>query len=165
MAKSLKGLRHRNLRISLDSYCHSHLLCRYGILNSTFSILIGALYSHQKAALEVHDKEAKSVPKTPTLTITEEIATSAETVRVLILPLNSCSHPDQTVKGKNKAPEESTLKPPSGDPYARRGGGSTGRGDLDQAIRSMRKGTRKDRPRPPANRVFLDGARNSRVFD
>ncbi|KAK7695397.1 hypothetical protein QCA50_000033 [Cerrena zonata] len=140
---------------SLDSELKS-LLAFYGEVSEGpeaskpedfFGLILSFSSSLQAAALEVHDKEAKSAPRTPTIAITEQSATSTDT----------------TIKGKNMSQEESTLKPPP-DPYTRLAGGSTGRGDLDQAIRSMRKGTRKDR-RTPANRVFLDGGRNSRVFD
>lgn len=40
------------------------------------------------------------------------------------------------------------------------------RGDLDQAIRSMRDGKRRARPNRPLSKIFLDGGRpQSRAFD
>lgn len=48
-------------------------------------------------------------------------------------------------------------------------GRSVGRGDLDQAIRSMRDGKRRARPSRPLSKIFMDGASGgrpqSRVFN
>jgi len=42
---------------------------------------------------------------------------------------------------------------------------SVGRGDLDEAIRSLHNAHRRERPRP-VSKIFLDGStRQSRVFD
>lgn len=43
---------------------------------------------------------------------------------------------------------------------------SLGRGDLDQAIRSMRDGKRRARPQRPLSKIFFDGGRpQSRMYD
>lgn len=44
---------------------------------------------------------------------------------------------------------------------------SAGRGDLDQAIRSLRTGRRQPRQERPLSKIFLDGGNNrrSRLFD
>lgn len=59
------------------------------------------------------------------------------------------------------------LSPPGSQGYA--AGKSVGRGDLDQAIRSMREGKRRARPARPLSKIFLDGAPpgrpTSRMFD
>lgn len=58
-----------------------------------------------------------------------------------------------------------TLKLPSS--HDRSGGRSVGKGDLDQAIRSMRDGKRRARPeRRPVSKIFLDGSsRQSRIYE
>jgi diaphanous 1 len=39
---------------------------------------------------------------------------------------------------------------------------SVGRGDLDQAIRSLRTGRRRPRQERPLSKIFLDGGQNNR---
>lgn len=120
-----------------------------------FGLVASFSSSLQKCALEVHDAEAKvmkivSKPSTPKI----KPAVSAGTVVASQDPPST-----QT--------SHSTLKPPS-QGYAA-GKRSVGRGDLDQAIRSMREGKRRNRPRP-LSKIFLDGANaggrpQSRLFD
>lgn len=47
---------------------------------------------------------------------------------------------------------------------------SVGRGDLDQALRSMREGKRRARPQRPLSKIFIDGSssggrRQSRAYE
>jgi len=69
-------------------------------------------------------------------------------------------------------PSESTIKAAQGSsphllsPQGGSQGHSVGRGDLDQAIRSMRDGNRRVRPSRPLSKIFFDGGRpQSRMYD
>lgn len=119
----------------------------------------------QKAALEVHDAEEKTAPKTPKISVDASTATTAdEEVRHhahLHFSQRLTSHL-QTIKNVDKS--GNTLRPPPSS-QGRAGGLSVGRGDLDQAIRSMRTGKRRARPQRPVSRIFLDGGRNSRIYE
>lgn len=75
-----------------------------------------------------------------------------------------CPDTIQTLKG-NANPSGDTLKVPTS--HGRASGRSVGKGDLDQAIRSMRDGKRRARPeRRPLSKIFLDGSsRQSRIYE
>lgn len=63
---------------------------------------------------------------------------------------------------EKRVPPSSTLSIPE-EPST---GPSVGRGDLDQAIRSMRKGQRRTRTlNRPLSKIFVDGARTSRIYE
>ena len=121
----------------------------------------------QKAALEVHDSEVRSRPPTPKVSVEEQDpATPTETVSSP--PMLYCSRLPfsllvQTVKGI-KVNSDNTLKPPP-DSQGRAAGRSIGRGDLDNAIRSMRDGRRRERPQRPLSKIFVDGVRSSRLYE
>lgn len=125
---------------------------------------IQSLMPLQKAALEVHDAEQKAAPKAPTVSVQRAPETVTDE-QVRIQPITatvSDSLQSNTIK-KSDVPSQS-LRPPAAS-QGRAGGLSVGRGDLDQAIRSMRTGKRRPRPQRPANKIFMDGTRTSRIFD
>ena len=94
--------------------------------------------------MEVHAVEEKQATSSHKVTINEPVSPASVSSQDL-------SRPPQI------------LMPPSSQ--GRAGGKlSVGRGDLDQAIRSMRDGTRRPRPNRPVNKIFVDG-RQSRAFD
>ncbi|TFY71361.1 hypothetical protein EVG20_g1662 [Dentipellis fragilis] len=110
-----------------------------------FALILSFSSSLQKAALEVHDKQP--APPTPPI-IVEEPAAEEDSA-------------EPTVKG-----DPHGLPPSARSSQGRAGGLSVGRGDLDQAIRSMRTGKRRARPNRPLSKIFFDGGRpQSRVFD
>lgn len=80
--------------------------------------------------------------------------------------MNDSHRRAQTIKGSKESDDaaNTTLKVP-GAAYA--SGHSVGRGDLDQAIRSMRDGRRRARPdRRPLSKMFVDGSnRQSRIYE
>ena len=131
-----------------------------------FGITISFSSALRKAAMEMHDVEAKLIAVTP----------ASPTIVVPPTPTEPEQHFD-TLKGRSPArpeingtPSSQSLQPPAN--RDRTSGRSTvGRGDLDQAIRSIREGQRRARPSRPLSRIFLDGAndqvdrRASRVFD
>ncbi|TFY77061.1 hypothetical protein EWM64_g6950 [Hericium alpestre] len=107
-----------------------------------FALILSFSSSLQKAALEVHDYEAKVPPPSPTITIDKSEAEEPS---------------EPTVKGAHDA----KARPPSArSSQGRAAGLSVGRGDLDQAIRSMRTGKRRARPNRPLSKIFFDGARS-----
>ena len=112
-----------------------------------FGLILSFSSSLQKAALEVHDAMPKVELSSPKIAIEEPASPTAEEgVRS-----HSASAPckkliaPQTIKGK----DGDTLRPPPSS-QSRATGRSIGRGDLDQAIRSMRSGRRRERN--PASR-------------
>lgn len=105
-----------------------------------FNLVISFSSALQKAALEMHEKEeTKRPPLTPSVSIerTEEVQ-------------------ENTVKGPNPRTSNNYLSPPSSQGRAA-GNQTVGRGDVDQAIRSMREGQRRVRPNRPLSKMFLDG--------
>ena len=163
----------KNMGTSLDNELRS-LLTFYGEDPSSpeapkpedfFGLVLSFSSSLQKAALEVHDAMPKVVTPSPSITIEEEpespsedgVRTVAENLLVTVLTILV-----QTVKRK----EGDTLRPPPSS-QSRATGRSFGRGDLDQAIRSMRTGRRRDRnpASRPLSKIFVDGTRSSRIFD
>jgi diaphanous 1 len=128
-----------------------------------FGLILSFSSSLQKAALEVHDTEAKK--ETPEVKIEAAEEPAEEMVRAPIVLVKSiavdCSL--QTVKMSDVNGQAGKQAPPSS--MGRAAGLSVGRGDLDQAIRSMRDGRRRARPQRPASKIFVDGTRASRLFD
>ncbi|OBZ70103.1 Formin-like protein 6 [Grifola frondosa] len=148
----------KNMAASLDTDLHS-LLAFYGENPDSpdgpkpedfFGLILTFSSSLQKAALEVHDTEARIQPPTSKAAF-EEITSQVAG--------------DSTITRSADASQNDTLKPPPNS-QSRATGHSVGRGDLDQAIRSMRVGKRRDRAPPrPLSKIFVDGARTSRIFD
>ena len=108
----------------------------------------------QKAALEVHDAETKIMASSPSIVVNQQEL--EEPVR-LYSPIPPFPMPytfPQTIKGSK---EQTDYFPAS---QGRTGGlHSVGRGEVDQAIRSMRDGKRRARPHRPVNKIFFDGGR------
>ena len=131
-----------------------------------FGLILSFSSALQKAALEVHDAMAKSEPPSPKIMVEETAAspTAEEGVRMPSLFYCAILTWSQTVKGKDK--DGDTLRPQTKS-QSRATGLSVGRGDLDQAIRSMRTGRRRDRnlASRPLSKIFVDGARTSRIYD
>jgi len=117
-----------------------------------FGLVMSFSSSLQKAALDIHEE-----PPTPT-------------IPSLVLPV-------QEEKEESKVPEDSsrgdTIKANQDNltatrqmhmmpPPSWRGNGhhSVGRGDFDEAIRSLRDGQRRARPNRPLSKIFLDGSAN-----
>lgn len=159
----------KNMAILLESDLRS-LLAFYGETPDSpeapkpedfFGLILSFSSSLQKAALEVHNASPKiEPPPTPKITIDEPSTPPAESVsmprwhlftRVLTVR--------QTIKG-SEAPAQNNNN-------TLRASRSFGRGDLDQAIRSMRSGKRRERAPPsrPLSKIFIDGARSSRIFE
>jgi len=131
-----------------------------------FGVIMAFSSALRKAAVEMHDIEAKLaavtlasstivVPPTPTEPEKQHIALKGRSPARLEI---------------NGAPSSQSLKP-SVSQERTYGRSTVGRGDLDQAIRSIRDGQRPARPSRPLSRMFLDGAndqvdrRASRVYD
>ncbi|CDO73783.1 hypothetical protein BN946_scf185015.g111 [Trametes cinnabarina] len=144
----------KNMATSLESELRS-LLLFYGENPDSpeapkpedfFGLILSFSSSLQKAALEVHDAMPKTEPPPPKINVED-----------------SSSAGESTIKGTDKATHGDTLRPS----YGRAAGRSVGRGELDQAIRSMRTGRRRDRAAPsrPLSKIFVDGARTSRIFE
>ena len=137
------------------------------VAREIFRLLL-MLTLQQKAALEVHDAEMKRESATPKLVIDEIPSTqTAESVGLIALTISTLTSYllSQTIKtSTDSLGQEQTLRPQS-DSRGRAGGRSINRGDLDQAIRSMREGKRRTRPSRPLSKIFVDGARNSRLYD
>lgn len=115
-----------------------------------FGLIASFSSSLQKCALEVHDAEVKLNKVTPVLSYTVEPPPEVT--------------PDPTIKASKE-----TATPKGSQGFAA-GNLSVGRGDLDQAIRSMREGKRRNRPARPLSKIFLDGNSGggrpqSRYFD
>ncbi|KAG6861568.1 hypothetical protein C0995_014864 [Termitomyces sp. Mi166 len=118
------------------------------------------IYASQKSALEVHDAQEKRGPPPAKPVIPEVVA------------------PEPEVQKTNTI-QASSIPAHLGPPLAASTGyaaglyaSSIGRGDLDQAIRSMREGKRRVRPTRPLSKIFLDGAGpggsgrpQSRIYD
>jgi len=146
----------QNMAASLGRELHS-LLQFYGENPDTpeapkpedfFGLVLTFSLSLQKAALEVHDAAAELEAKTPSVQV----------------PLSSPPEEATTIKKSADPSQRDLLAPPSS--WSRANGPSVGRGDLDDAIREMRTGKRRDRLRKrPLSKIFVDGARTSRVYD
>ena len=120
-----------------------------------FSLILSFSSSLQRCAVEVHDAEVaqtKTAPK-PSVVVTE--SPEQEHVSRDIFGVESTLRSRQTVKPKENVPP-SAFAPDS------HGRLSVGRGDLDQAIRSMREGKRRVRPQRPLSKIFFDGSSTGR---
>ncbi|KAJ6515515.1 hypothetical protein C8R45DRAFT_809608 [Mycena sanguinolenta] len=107
-----------------------------GILSFSSSLRI--------CVLEADEREAKRIPPRKKPTVAE--------------PSEEDAISESTIKIPDSSPQ--SLAPP------RSHGRSVGRGDLDQAIRSMREGKRRARPSRPLSKMFLDGGRpQSRMYE
>ncbi|PPQ68279.1 hypothetical protein CVT26_006195 [Gymnopilus dilepis] len=118
-----------------------------------FGLIASFSSSLQKCALEVHDVEMQAKRTTSIKLTVEEPAEET---------------PEVTVKGVSSNGAAGQIAKESQGRAA--GNRSVGRGDLDQAIRSMREGKRRNRPTRPLSKIFLDGAApsgrpQSRLFD
>lgn len=101
-----------------------------------FALILSFSSSLQKAALEVHDAETKIMASSPSIVVNQQ------------------ELEELTIKGSK---EQTDYFPAS---QGRTGGlHSVGRGEVDQAIRSMRDGKRRARPHRPVNKIFFDGGR------
>jgi len=134
-----------------------------------FGMIMSFSSALQKAAVEIHDAEAKLAAATP----------ASPTIVVPPTPTEPEEKSRDTLKGRSPARPEingmsssQSLQPSASQSQDRISGRSTvGRGDLDQAIRSIRDGQRRARPSRPLSRMFLDGAndqvdrRASRAYD
>lgn len=110
--------------------------------------------------MEVHDATPNLVLP-PAVAVAEPVEAETEPVcAISLLFYMKLIISMQTVKG---------LMPPTMNSQGRAAGGrqTLSRGDLDQAIRSMRDGKRRARPDRdrPLSKIFLDGRPSSRAFD
>ncbi|TFK28908.1 FH2-domain-containing protein [Coprinopsis marcescibilis] len=114
-----------------------------------FGIIASFSSSLQKCALEVHDAEMKLAKDIPVVVVDKAEEEKRGTVKQ---PYNAGVHPPSSY---SQASSRDKL--------------SVGRGDLDQAIRSMREGKRIARPTRPLSKIFIDGSsygrRQSRGFE
>lgn len=110
-----------------------------------FEMVLGFSSSLQKAALDVN----ATMPRAPPSVV---IATSEEPA------------PNTPKQGTKELLSSSDVIPQGSLSSVHL---SAGRGDLDQAIRSLRNGRRRARPDRPLSKIFLDGGSNrrSRLFD
>ncbi|GLB34079.1 putative diaphanous FH3 domain contatinign protein [Lyophyllum shimeji] len=120
-----------------------------------FGLIASFSSSLQKCALEVHDAQQKlepPKPQAPEVVVAEPEPAQEDTIKAAPTPSSPALGPPST----------------SSQGYAA-GKRSVGRGDLDQAIRSMREGKRRARPSRPLSKIFLDGGTvgrpQSRYFD
>lgn len=112
-----------------------------------FNLVLSFSRALQKAALEVHDSNSKK--QVPVVAIHSERADEEHsgTIKGHFLSPMQGSVPPSTQK---------LLSPPAS--HGRASGANTvGRGDVDQAIRSIRDGQRRARPHRPLSKMFLDG--------
>jgi len=115
-----------------------------------FGLVMSFSSALQKAALEVYDAQPKSGPST--IQSPRKNSLQAPSVNSTVITKDKISSPSNM------------LMPPSQGQVALQK--SVGKGDLDEAIRSMRGGKRRERPNRPLSKIFLDGGRpQSRIFD
>ncbi len=132
-----------------------------------FGVIMTFSSALQKAAVEMHDVEAKLAAATPASPPIVVPPTPTEPEEKQHNALNGRSPARPEING---APSSQLLQP-SASQDRTSGRSTVGRGDLDQAIRSIRDGQRRARPSRPLSRMFLDGAndqvdrRASRVYD
>jgi hypothetical protein len=120
-----------------------------------FSLILSFSSSLQKCAVEVHDAEVAQAKKAPKPSVVVIEASEQGHVSSHIFGEESTLTSRQTVKPKESMPP-SAYAPDS------HGRLSVGRGDLDQAIRSMREGKRRVRPQRPLSKIFFDGSSTGR---
>ncbi|KAJ7087393.1 hypothetical protein C8R43DRAFT_308792 [Mycena crocata] len=113
-----------------------------------FNLIVTFSSSLQKCALEVHDAEVKLNP-------------AVKKQPAIVEPNEDSGGNESTVKIVHDSSSQSLAPPQAGSQ-----GRSIGRGDLDQAIRSMRDGKRRARPSRPLSKIFFDGGRpQSRMYE
>lgn len=128
-----------------------------------FGLILSFSIALQKCALEVGEAEEKlqkTLAPAPAPPPTVQVDTIAEE--------DESTTPEPTIKGLLKDPSGDTLSPMNSQGYAT-GRRSIGRGDLDQAMRSLREGKKRVRTQRPLSKIFIDGSgggnRQSRIFD
>ncbi|KAF9506490.1 hypothetical protein BS47DRAFT_1399443 [Hydnum rufescens UP504] len=122
-----------------------------------FALIVTFSSSLQKAALEMHDAQSPAPLVLP-------VATTA-----VVGSKDKDKSMKELLEERGPLSDLPDLRTPSGGGSTLRGTNRTvkthdhlsvGRGDLDQAIRSLRDGQRrKERTSAPLNKMFLDGAR------
>ncbi|KAL5507835.1 hypothetical protein ACEPAH_5453 [Sanghuangporus vaninii] len=142
-----------------------------------FSLIVSFSSSLRKAALEVHEAMAKTEPRASAAN-GRKASVSSVTAQQACIPsfiLSATTHISQTLQAKKtssalspipskeagKAPSSAFLIPPppaipseASDTRHR----SVGRGELDETIKSMRRGVRRERSVRPLSKIFLDGS-------
>lgn len=110
----------------------------------------------QKCALEVHESEEKAKAKSSASTTNAKAVPRSEVRNTMRRRDNDCV----LTSLQRKALPTLVVPPPPPIPVGEAGIGghrSIGRGDLDETIKSMRKGIRRERSARPLSRMFLDG--------
>ena len=117
--------------------------------------------------MEVHDAEQKPQTAKVVLSVGEELEEAASELvsHTLAIVRHSANDIPQTIKGSQDTSSEFLMPPPSHSPGRTGERQTVKRGDLDQAIRSMKDGKRRARPNRPLSRIFLDGRPSSHVYD
>lgn len=134
-------------------------------VSELFSLVVN-LFS-QKCAVEVHDAEVRlKLSRTPSTTRLDKSLAPSQQVAIELGSIEQDHTRGRTIKGQHDG--DGNGSKPSGESSS--GNGSVGRGDLDQAIRTMREGKRRNRPPRPLSKIFLDGGNgagrpHSRLFD
>ncbi|KAL5527808.1 hypothetical protein ACEPAG_6609 [Sanghuangporus baumii] len=141
-----------------------------------FSLIVSFSSSLRKAALEVHEAMAKAEPRASAVNGRKSSASSATAQQACIssFVFSAITHMSQVLQSKRapsalapipskeagKTPSSAFLIPPppaipseASDTRHR----SVGRGELDETIKSMRRGVRRERSVRPLSKIFLDG--------
>ena len=131
-----------------------------------FGLILSFSSALQKAALEVHDSEPQSEAPPPKITVDEVASSTAEegVGPFLVFVSEQALTSSRVIKAK----DGDTLRPKPSSQSRATGHRTVGRGELDQAIRSLRTGRRRDRnpPSRPLSKIFVDGGtRASRIYD
>jgi hypothetical protein len=108
--------------------------------------------------MEVHDAKEKSQAAKPSAVREEAKEVTSDPVsHFVIITRYRPNGLLQTIKENSSE----SLMPPLLSSQGRAGGRQiVNRGDLDQAIRSMRDGKRRARPSRPLSKIFLDGGKS-----
>ncbi|KAG6854352.1 hypothetical protein C0991_007857 [Blastosporella zonata] len=154
----------KNMSSSLDGELRS-LLTYFGEdLNAQdapkpedfFGLIVFFSTSLQKSALEVHDAQEKCRPPAAQRVVPEVVVPEPDIITIETTPISHLGPPPAASQGYAAGLRAHSI----------------GRGDLDQAIRSMREGKRRARPARPLSKIFLDGAGpagtgrpQSRIYD
>lgn len=106
--------------------------------------------------MEVHDAQEKEREKAKAAATTQ---TAAATPRIEVSPLLFRETDGILTLLQHKALPTLVIPPPPPIPQETSAGGhrSIGRGELDETIKSMRRGIRRERTARPLSRMFLDG--------
>lgn len=129
----------------IASFSSSLQVCNSVPIYFTYSMRL------QKCAVEVHDAEVKRK---------EAMALPAPNVNKSSMrnSTNAERTDGETLKAQGRAENSGNILLKG----TVSGNSSIGRGDLDQAIRSMREGKRRNRPTRPLSKIYLDGGNVSR---